>query len=121
MKYASLAALGLMLALGACATKVPTFGDEIRASEYGELADDWDRASDAVSKAGNKLDEANRKVERGEKLIEDARADIRRGENMIADGRRDVRRWESELAEAEAHLAAVEARYRDLSPSGESE
>lgn len=121
MKYVSLAALGLMLSLGACATKVPTFGDEIRASEYGELADDWDNASEAVDKASTKLSEANRKVERGEKLIEDARDDIRRGENMITDGRRDVRRWESELAEAKARLAAVEARYHDLSPGGEGQ
>ena len=112
MTNVSFAALGLLLALGACATKVPTFGDEIRASAYGDLARDWDRANEAREKAQGKLDDANRKVRRGENLIAEAREDMRRGENMIEDGQRDVRRYEGELAAAKARVAEIEARYR---------
>ena len=121
MKNVSFAALGLLVMLGACATPEPTFGDLIRTSEYGELADDWDRAEDAREKAADKLAEATRKVRRGENLIEEARADIRRGENMIEEGRRDIRRYEPELATAKATLSEIEARYRNVAPGTDAE
>jgi len=120
MKFATLTAGGAALMLSACASAPePTFGDTIRASEYGAIADDWDRANAAKEEASKKLREANRKVERGETLIEEARRDLRRGENMVEEGRREARRQEDALASANRRLRDVEARFEEAKSSDE--
>lgn len=114
MKPTVFLASAVALFLGACAsTPEPTFGDQIRASEFGAIADDWDRANDAKQTAQKKLGDANRKIQRGENMIEEARRNLRRGETMVEEGTREARRQEDALAAANRRLRDVEERFED--------
>ncbi|MEM6898166.1 MAG: hypothetical protein AAF583_00120 [Pseudomonadota bacterium] len=100
--------------LGACANtpSVPSIGDEIRTSGFGNLGEDWDKADRRVIAAQRAVRSSNERIERGEKLVRQAKRNQRRGEEQIERGQRDLRDAERALATATSEKTLIEDRFR---------
>ena len=110
-------ALSSLAFLGACASSGkggPTFGDEIAASEYGDLAKTWNRADRDVREAQTGIREGEERLERGQRLVRKAREDTRRGEDLIERGEREIRQGQVDEAAAITRRAAIETRYKTV-------
>ena len=114
MKQAILPAIAAMLLVVGCASTpdVPSFGDEIRTSGFGNLGEDWDNADKRVIAAQRAVRASNERIERGEKLIRQANKNLRRGEEQVDRGQRELRDAERALTAAQAEKTRVEERFR---------
>lgn len=116
-RFIIVSALSSLALLGACASSgrgMPTFGDEIKASAYGDLAKDWTRADRDYRDAQETVTDGENRIERGERLIKNARKDIKRGEELIERGEREIRQGQVAEAAALTRRTEIETRYNTV-------
>ncbi|MEM0985571.1 MAG: hypothetical protein AAGJ32_04940 [Pseudomonadota bacterium] len=108
--------------LAGCASTpdVPSVGDEIRTSGFGNLGEDWDKADKRVIAVQRAVHASNERIERGEKLIPQANKNLRRGEDQVERGQRELRDAERALTAAQQEKTRVETRFRAIATANEA-
>lgn len=88
--YDFVAAFSVLLILGACSSKEPTFGEMVvdQGASMQNVGENWNDGMDLISDGKSLVKDGKKNVEEGTEMVKSGNSDIREGQNMISSGQR---------------------------------